>query len=297
MKITWTDGLKRIPNVGPARQVPVDLPHWSSSIWITEDGQPWRRQINPATMEVTWKPIMATMRLDTGQFGVTTPGFRSILNMVALAWRHRKGKGKPYLLDPNEGVHSDNVRWKDEDDDPETGTFTNERWDDLEIQGVVAAPKGYRISNRGRLYSPYTRQVTRGFYHNGHRYAGLRNGLLVDLTVASGQIPDIIALPDYLANALNAFEDGIPPWEHAYSNGIKEATVWGYYIKVAPYIDQPSVARQFIDEEVWEALLALPEDILMGPLKAVRESVEYALEREVETNELVLARGCLIREL
>ena len=66
---------------------------------------------------------------------------------------------------------------------------------------------------------------------------------------------------------------------------------------MAPYIDQPSVARQLIDEEVLEALLALPEDILMGPLKAVRESVEYALEREVETNELVLARGCLIREL
>ena len=121
--------------------------------------------------------------------------------------------------------------------------------------------------------------------------------MLIDLTVASGQSPDVIALPDHLANALNSFEDGVPPWEHAYSNGIKEATAWGYYIKVAPYIEQPSVARQFIDEELWKALIALPEEILMGPSKAVRESVEYALERDVETNELVLARGCLIREV
>ena len=302
MKITWPDGVLQIPSVGPARQIPQDLPDWNATLWVTEDGQPWRRQRNSATREVTWKPVAPTLRVDSDQFGITNPSFVPELSMIALAWRHRKpnrGPARAQLIDPSGVVHADNVQWKDEDDAPESGDFSSETWSDLEwVSGAQMAPQGYRISSRGRLYSPYSHQLTRGHYYKGHRYAGLNNGLLVNLTVASGLAPDTIPLPKYLERAYNAFARGTSPSQHAHQRGILDDTAMGYYIKVAPYVPVAhEIARRFVPPQLWNTISALPKVILSGPLSEVREHVVESLGRELdmrEMKELMLARVCLV---
>ena len=233
MKITWPDGLEAIPSyigIGLARQVPTDLPHFATTTWVTEDGLPFKRHGNPVTGEVTWKHMRLTMHEDTGQFGITTPGFHSEVNLLAIAWRHRapNGRGRAFLVDPSGGLDADNVRWKEEED-PEVEESADETWSDLEWETGVQP--GYRINNRGRLYSNFSHQTTRGFFYKGHRYAGIQGGILVNLTVASGNAPDIPQLPNYLIHALNAFAQGVSPAVHARSRGILEATAWGYYQK------------------------------------------------------------------
>ena len=291
MKITWPDGLEAIPSyigIGLARQVPTDLPHFATTTWVTEDGLPFKRHRNPVTGEVTWKHMRLTMHEDTGQFGITTPGFHSEVNLLAIAWRHRapNGRGRAFLVDPSGGLDADNVRWKEEED-PEVEESADETWSDLEWEHGVQP--GYKISNRGRLYSTYSHLTTRGFFYKGHRYAGIMGGMLVNLTVASGNAPDLPSLPDHLIYALNAFAQGISPAVHARTRGIREATAWGYYHKVASYVDGDA-ARAFVDANVWEAVARLPPAVLFGPLSEVRVAVEAALGRQVDTNELVLTR-------
>jgi hypothetical protein len=302
MKITWPDGVLQIPSVGPARQIPQDLPDWNATLWVTEDGQPWRRQMNSATREVTWKPVAPTLRVDSDQFGITNPSFVPELSMIALAWRHRKqnrGPARAQLIDPSGDVHADNVQWKDEDDAPESGDFSGETWRDLEWgSGVQTAPRGYRISSRGRLYSPYSRQLTRGHYYKGHRYAGLNNGLLVNLTIASGLAPDTISLPAYLERAYNAFARGKSPSQHARQRGILDDTAMGYYIKIAPYVpDAHVIAQRYVHPPLWNAVASLPKVIRNGPLSEVRVHVVETLGRELDVRdmkELMLARVCLV---
>ena len=137
---------------------------------------------------------------------------------------------------PAKGVHANNVVWKQEDEDPEgeeTERSEIELWSDLEwTNGIVRAPRGYKISNRGRLFSPYSKRTTHGFYYKGHRYAGVRGGLLVDLTAASiGQTWFPLNLPQHLEEAYNALSQGVSPLQHAADRGIKEGTTWGYYHK------------------------------------------------------------------
>ena len=64
MKISWQDGLHMIPGIGRARQILSAFEHWSTTIWITEDGQPYRRLQNAATGSVAWKSISPTLRQD-----------------------------------------------------------------------------------------------------------------------------------------------------------------------------------------------------------------------------------------
>ena len=304
MKIDWPDGVERIPSVGFARQLPQDLPHWSSTVWITEDGQPWRRHLNNATHIVEWKEISPTLRNDTGQLGVLTPAFRSEVNMVAIAWRHRHpdGKGRAHLIDNSNGIHADNVMWKEEEDENSElygsrVSVEDETWKNLVLEktgGFIGAGM-YLISNRGRLFSKMTRKTTFGFCYKGNRYAGIKGGVLVDLTIASGNSPNEVSLPCHLSIALSAFQRGISPFEHGHGRGIKEGTVFGYYNKIVQYAKDPSIASTFIEEDIWDAVSHLPDDILLGPFQTVRDNVEDSIGKKADTNHLMLSRLCRIR--
>ncbi|MDC0525422.1 hypothetical protein OAO87_00390 [bacterium] len=295
MKITWPDGTEIIPSAGLARQFPQEMPHWSSSIWVTEDAQPYRRQLNSATGDVTWKPITLTLRTTSNgkqEFGIPTPGFLNELNLLATAWRHKKpgSTARALLIDPNQGLHASNVRWKDEEDDPEVGYFENEQWRRLD-NGI----QGYLISTHGRLYSQQSNQVTRGFYHKGGFWAGVKRNdgtaMLVKLTGGAA------SLPPALERARDAFAEGIPPWHYADANGIKEATAWGYYVKAALHVpDKREVAEDFVDPDVWSAVRDLPDEIRLGPLTDVRAQVEETVGHAVDRNELILSRLCLLEK-
>ena len=90
---------------------------------------------------------------------------------------------------------------------------------------------------------------------------------------------------------------GIPPADHTDLVGLtSEKQAWTYYQSVAPYVARRRrIARDWIDEDVWEALEDLAGDpALEGRLTELKGHVDDVVGRDVLFEHMRLARLCLL---
>jgi hypothetical protein len=283
-EIRWTDGLIESPD-GIARQLP-ERHVFSSAVYVTRDGVARRRFFNPVDQSWRWaqEPILATLDSE-GRVGYTIGWFRSIDHCTALAWLQR-GEGSSAgvrervaveLVDgpqraPQRAVDTalvDSLEWPEPEDTEEDGALRGEKWRTLKWRaGLIPCGNGYQISTFGRLKSPYTQKVTKGFWAAGTRFAALRDGVLVDLLAAAGLQPEHHMTPR-IRLGLDALMSGYTPRQLADAIGVQQSTSWNYFTQGAEKADAETLrqrVRRLIPPELWRALQSLAKngDVRLG---------------------------------
>ena len=294
MEDSWPFGVAVAPDGERAREFVQRMPVWSSAIFLTEHGTAYRRYMSSRGF-TSWELLPLTEEPESGRFGYHLPGFVAIETALATAFHPRApgSRRRAYVLDPSAELHASNVAWRDpevvvlDDDDDET-------WQPLRWRIGIASCDGlgFDISSRGRLR--HGRAVTRGFAAHGTRWAATPVGL-VDLLAAAQLQRHVVRLAPRLAAAYRSFSAGIPPEAHADLVGLSHAA-WSYYATVAPYVARRRrLAREWVDEDVWQALEDLRGDpFLEGRLAELKAHVDAVVGRDVPFEHLRLARLCLL---
>ena len=86
--IDWADGEEIAPDGSVVREVP-QRHVWTSSVWITQDGEAWRRYFNVVTKQWHWDAQQLPLVIDGDQEGVSLEWFTSTDRAIAMAWLHR----------------------------------------------------------------------------------------------------------------------------------------------------------------------------------------------------------------
>ena len=224
----------------------------------------------------------------------------SVETAIATAWLRRApgSKARVKILDPIQPIHVSNLEWGEPETDPEeSGSLDGETWSHLDWDiGLVTCDDRYLISSRGRLYSPHSKSITRGFAAYGTRWAACKGAGLVNLYAASGLIRDDIVLPDRVYAAYESLVRGIPVNQHAEKQGIRIKQAWTYFQQAAQHVSDPDrLGKSLVDSDVWSALETLRDDpVLGGKLKPLHEHVVQLLGRDISFDQLRFARVCLV---
>jgi hypothetical protein len=162
--------------------------------------------------------------------------------------------------------------------------------------GLVPCDVKYSISSHGRLHSPYTGKITRGFAARGTRWAAVKGSGLVDLLAASGLTRAEVEVPVRTEKAYLSIVQGFTPSEHAERNFLTENTAWTYMNVAAPLVPNLHVyARRLVSQDLWELLSSMRGDALLGgALKALHAECSRLLGHDVSWSELRLARTSLV---
>ena len=98
--IQWLDGLEKNED-GLVRQVPQRSGVWSSSLWITRNGEARRKLYNSVAHAWTWEEEPMPMVMDDrGRFGFHLDNnFTSVARAVALAWLMREAESTNYVYE------------------------------------------------------------------------------------------------------------------------------------------------------------------------------------------------------
>ena len=296
--VAWPDGLVQGPD-GPCRQIPQPFT-WSSVVMITRDGTARRRHFNPATREWSFDPSPLVMAFDANgdrlgyhlASGHLSAHWVSWERAVLLAWAHRHPDG-PWTVVRDEielvGAPEESLpfAWAVGEvvDEGPPRPPEGEVWKPLRWScGLCAVPKGYEISSLGRLRNKRG-QVTRGLWYNGDRFAGVRDGALVNLTVAAGLRRNDVELTPALWTAAEALGHGEDAPGLARAAGVQTATAWNRFNRVAPFFPPDELKRRvarLVSPDLWTLLTRMVEEqraVVGGPLSELMPEVQKALGR------------------
>ena len=285
----WRDGLSKGPD-GVCRQIP-QRAVWTSGVWITKEGRARRRWYNLSTRTWHWDPDLLPYVFREDRVGLHVDGWISIERAIALAWRRRAPDSSSRVL-AFEPLSADNMRWAQE----ETEGFDEgrEAWRPLRWHcGAVRCDPRYLISNRGRLRSPHSGEITRGFWFADRRWAAVKGAGLVDLSSASGfgRTP----LPAYLAQAADALLAGAHPRDLAAAALVQESTAWTYFCRAAEQLavcDLQRLVPALVSKELWRTLQALRGTPVLGAsLKELADALQFVRP----FGQLRLARMAVVR--
>ena len=297
--IAWDDGLEITPDGDEAREVPQAYA-WSSSPWITRDGSPWRRYLNPIDGSHEWTRMDLAFDANDERVGLHLPGFTSVETAICLAWRRRFPGSRAHVrsVDPRAPPHADTLRWGEEEDGAEgPKEIPGETWAPLQwvCGGLARCSPLYSISNFGRLRSPHTGKVTCGFAFQTARYAACQGVGLVNLTVAAGLKRLAVRLAPREMKAYRALVSGMSPPEYAKATRpvMPLPRAWTVCSCVAPHVPQ---VRRLVAPDLRRALDSLRGDPVLGRrLTELHPIVAPLLRRELDIGELRFARVAMLR--
>ena len=267
-------------------------------MWITAEGQAFRRYNNPVSKLATWEDMPLALDQETQtRLGIHAPSWMSIEVAIATAWLHRSPGSQAHVRVLDLGAPQlGNLEWGEPEARPEEGEFEGETWAPLRWQcGQTPCDPRYKISSHGRLMN-YRGVTTRGFAALGTRWAACRGAGLVNLMQASGLMRAEKQIPDRVYLAYCSLSSSIPVTEHAKRHGLTTKTAWQYYQLAAPVVhDRHVYGREVVPPALWRALLSLRgHGVLGGPLKQLHPLVERAVGGRVSFEALRFARTCVV---
>ena len=264
----------RGPSGRSMRQVPVRHV-WASSVWCTKEGELWRRHYDVISGDWRWDdaPIQYAFDARDRQGLYLDDAFRPIETIIALAWLHRAPKTLAQVqVEEGKPLHLDHLSWTDGESNEERGMIPGESWKQLKWKcGVVPAPPGYGISNKGRLRAP-SGDVTAGLAFNGAfgwtRLAAIKGCGLVDLYLAAGMIKPIvdnIKLKPCIGETLDGIlsDDKISPADLSRHTGIQLDTAWSYFRQAAVWVHKrklKQLGETLVARDLWRLLNRMLED-------------------------------------
>ena len=302
MLITWDDGVEYIGK-RPIREI-VQPSVWNSSIWISPDGEAYRKYYNPVTKGWgEWEEVPFSLDQAGERMGIHLPqGWTSIETCIATAWLHRAPGSKSHVrvVDPTKQDVT-GIEWGEDETDPEgeQDSFRGEKWSPLRWHcGQAECDSRYKISTQGRLFSPHTGKVTRGFAALGTRWAAVKDVGLVNLLAAGGVVWEDVKVPPRVYRAYVHIESGIHPSVHAARLGITEKAAWQYYSNAAPLIhDLKEKGEKFVSPDVWDAMQSMRDDPLLGgKLSDLQPQISRLVGWDVPFEEIRFGRTCVTSE-
>jgi hypothetical protein len=300
----WTDGILRAPDKRHVREIP-QRTTWSSSLWISQYGDVWRRIYNCVSREWYWTEKLALVEDGTGRQGLKLPHFVAVEYLICMAWRCRQPDTptKVYLHNPERSITAQNLRWQEEDDSDEPVRIPGETWRPVTLKiGLVPCDSRYQISNFARLKNPEG-QTTVGFWWDGRRWAAIAGCGLLDLT-SSARGWRALDVPKSIEDAMDALGAHTDPADYADERGIQERSAWSAYAKAAPYMrpsDLRNVCREVVASDLWRVLSQLKTEknaILGSSLTELMEEINERLpgfeDFELRFEQLRLARMAIV---
>lgn len=272
---------------------------WSSTLWISKDGEAWKRYYNPISKAWHWgdEGALDFVEGDQGNMGLYLDrGFTALEVVIALAWLHRE-PDTPMRVEVKEGkpLHAKYIRWVEMEEHEEEGAIKGEKWTPLRRWrcGLVPCAEGYEISNRGRLKSPGG-EVTAGFWFEGMagptRFAAVKDCGLVDLWVAAKLIEAFVYLRPYVKLTVDAMVTGKTPRDLTQVPGVSVEldTAWSYFRQAAEFMPPRllwQVAERVVDKYLLRLLLEMQkedDERLGGQLNPLMEVVQDRLPARSE---------------
>lgn len=299
--IAWTDGIERAPDKKHIREIPQRFT-WSSSLWISQYGDIWRRTYNPISEEWSWTDKPSLVLDESGREGLHLPHFVPVETLICMAWRRRKPDTptKVYLQNVEQPVTAHNLCWQEEDDSEEPTRIPGETWRTVKCKiGLVPCDSRYLISNFARLKNP-DNQITSGHWWDSRYWAAIKGCGMLDLTSCARGWRTLDGVPKSIEEAMDALACGVDPVDFADHRDIKETSAWSSYTKAAQHL-RPSelrkACREIVMPELWRILSQLKEEenvILGGSLTDLLEEVDERLpgfaEHELRFEQLRLGR-------
>ena len=202
-------------------------------------------------------------------------------------------------------MRADSIEWVDGEwvDGEEEGSMQGETWRPLKWScGLIPCDGRYKISSQGRLWSPHTRETTRGFWFDGERWAAARGGSLVPLREAAG-LGGGGTMQPRVRLARDAILAGYGPSDLEAASGLELSTCWNYFTRASVHVPGRELrgrVERIVPREMWMALERMKGDErLGGKLTDLRERIERmvpsrVLEDEHVYSQLRLARTALV---
>ena len=296
--ISWKDGLEPGPSGDEFREI-VQPNVWTSSVWISRKGEAYRRFYNTESKEFSWEELPYSLdQKNQTRIGIRpNTGWMSVEAAIATAWRYRSPDSRSCVRISHPGnPDAQNLAWGEEEVNPEGGSFIDEKWMPLRWHcGVVRCNPDYQISSCGRLKSPYTGGVTRGFALHGSRWAAVKNAGLVNLLQAAHLIQATKSVPPRVYMAYCSLSNGVPANEHEKRMVLTLNVAWSYYNAAAPLVHNLRVVGEtMVNPSLWNTLEGMKGDPLLGgKLSDLHPEVELLLGREISMEELRFARTCV----
>ena len=324
-RIVWRDGIEIAPSGKEVREVFTKY-SWASTLWVSADGECWRRFYNVVSQAWSWDadgPLEYQEELSkdgiTGRVGLKVDNaFRDIKTLIALAWRHRSEGTLARTVHTVEDkpISLDTVDWEHAELNREMGAFSKETWKPISKRrrvGIVPITPGYEISSQGRLKSPFSNKITRGHWVEGAcgptRVAAVRNTGLVDLWDCAKLIEPAKLLPPAIRLAANALMTGKSPAQHAKNLGIAVDTCWSYFRRAAQHLPRSrllELAQELVSPDLWRFLVLMrdsDDDRLAGSLTYLMELVREELSAKSRfwntaspMGMLAFGRQCLVAQ-
>ena len=271
---------------------------------ITRDGTARRRHYNPATRTWTFDPHPMPMAFDAlgDRVGFHVAGrnlgshWVSVERAVLLAWAHRHPDGPWTVVQVGDDIELVGApkkpsalpfAWAEGEmvDEGTARVIQGETWKALRWScGLCPVQKGYQISSFGRLRNKRG-QVTGGLWYNGDRWAGVRDGALVNLTVAAGLRRNDVEFTPALWTAAEAVGHGEDAFDLARLAEVQVSTAWNRMVRVAPFFPadvlKQKVAR-LVSPDLWALLSRMVQEqraVVGGPLSELMPVVQKELKK------------------
>ena len=316
--IKWSEGLVHGPSGRSMRQVPVRHV-WASSVFSTKDGELWRRHFDVIRGDWRWDVdgnLQYAFDAQGRQGLYLDDQFRPIETIIALAWLHRAPQTIAQVrIEEGKEIHLNNLSWMDGESNEERGAIPGETWKPLKWKcGLVPAPPGYAISNKGRLKAP-SGDVTAGFAFDGTfgwtRMAAIKDCGLVDLHLAAGLIEPIVddmKLKPCIRDTLDAIlsHERLTPVDLSRYQGIKLDTAWSYFRQACVYVPKrklKELGQTLVARDLWRLLNKMREGeepeltdklaILMARVQDELDDNGPFARRDWEMGELAFGRMCV----
>ena len=276
--LKWQDGIEMCPG-GKAREVPQRW-LWANSLWVTREGECYRKHYNGITHRWKWDREMLELveEESTGRVGLHIPHFVEINVIICMAWRRRVPHSPTFVhVIPGKDPVAKYLRWEEEEKE-EDSRYAGEVWQSLKYKcGLVKCDTRYKISNHGRLKNPEG-DVTSGHSCWGYMWGAVKGCGLVNLTQA---VSKEIIIPEHILDATHMMMgDKYSPYEHSLEKGVQEQTSWQYFNKAAQFIEPKSdlrhVVQTLVDRNLWGVLIRMKarrDPVMGGPLKPLMGEV------------------------
>jgi hypothetical protein len=291
MIIAWADGVEYHEGVA-LREIVHNV--WSSSVWISRDGQAYRKYYNAVTK--TWGPFQPVpIALDASQnrFGIHLYAWMSLETAIATAWLHRAPDSTARVRSYADPPHVSTIEWGEPEEEEEEDE--EERWRPLRWHcGLVPCDARYKIGDCGRLMNPKG-DITRGFAALGTRWAAVKGAGLVNLLAAARLTDHEVRVPPRVYRAYIGISNGTRPDQHATRMRIPLKAAWDYYALAAPLIGK--AGKKIVNSDLRRVLEAMRNDPrLGGRLLDLHPVVQRRLGRPLALEELRFARTCALAE-
>jgi hypothetical protein len=234
-------------------------------------------------------PLPVAIDDESGKVGFFIEWFISVERAIASAWL-RRGQNSNWTIHRRPGTEdrppkASNLAWtqmemEEEENEPLPGEiFKPMRGSYKFFIGAVPVNPMYEISNKGRLRSPFTGKITRGWVFNHTRIASVKGAGLLDLLIASRIKPNVKYLPPAVKLAVDCLGSGCSPLDLARYQGVALSTAWTKFCVAQKFVDLDLLMKyvpQLVSRDLWVVLRnmqqsgdhsrsTLPKDALSTP--------------------------------